>query len=95
MRIEPSLIQAFLVGVSTLAPLGLAKYKPDGDSQIWAYALAFLGVTYLVAWLRFVHGPALWDRYRFVPEDGVGAALRRGIFWLCGVMFAASVAAII
>ncbi len=83
-------ISAFLVGLAVSLPIYLMK-QDLWDSIAFRFVASALLIGYVVAWFVFVHGPADWDRYRWVPRDGIGSAVKRGVFWLIGAGIAISV----
>ena len=54
------------------------------DSLIVRTGASIIVISYVVAFMIFVHGPATWDRYRWLPNDGMERTFVRGICWVAG-----------
>jgi hypothetical protein len=54
------------------------------DSLILRIPAAIGVIVYAVVWFLYVHGPATWDRYRWIPNDGIWSAAPRVLCWLVG-----------
>ena len=75
---------ALLAGFTTPAMI-VSQTLITSDSLLVRIGAAVVFLSYIVLFFMCVQGPASWDRYRWVPNDGMGKVLARAICWLLGV----------
>ncbi len=88
---KPTKLSAFLAGVATgFIVEGLELLEAscivllDTDFFIQRIVASIIVISYMVSMFFFVCGPLEWDRYRWVPVDGIIAGFVRGLSWFAG-----------
>jgi len=76
---------AFFFGVAVVIPL-LGGPLIAADQFILRVLGALTLATYVACMFVFIAGPMRWQKCCWVPVDGLGPCLSRGLFWLLGAI---------
>ena len=76
-------LSAFLVGIAVVLP-AIASTLLDADVFFHRVIGALVVVGYLASMFALVIGSMEWDRFWWIPIDGITPCIVRTLFWLFG-----------